>query len=302
MFLVIGRTFKEAMSNFFRNGWLSLAAVTVLIMSLYILSLMFVITKTANGILLDVENKVNVSVYFKSDATQERMEGLQNELEKNGDVASINFVSRNQALENFKKNNANEPIIIKSLEEIGDNPLLASLVVKAKDQTKYESIVSAISGSSYKDDISRVNFGKNKDIIDRLNKIISEIKKFGLGLVILFSVISILIVFNTIRITIYTHKNEIEVMRLVGASNTFIRLPFVFEGILYGLIATLISTVLVFLTIFLVNSKISTILTSQNLLSVFSHNVLLIIGVQLLVGILLVVISSMIAIRKYLKI
>ncbi|MFA6047848.1 MAG: permease-like cell division protein FtsX [Parcubacteria group bacterium] len=302
MFLVIGRTFKEALSNFFRNGWLSLAAVTVLILSLYILSLMFVVTKTANGILTDVENKVNVSVYFKSDATPERMEALQNQLEKNADVASVDFVSREKALENFKRNNANEPIIIKSLEEIGDNPLLASLIVKANNQTKYDSIVSAISGSDYKDDISRVNYGKNKEIIDRLNKIITEIKKFGLGLVVLFSVISILIVFNTIRITIYTHKNEIEVMRLVGASNTFIRLPFVFEGILYGIIATLISTVFVFVTIFLVNSKISTILTSQNLLSVFYHNVLFIIGVQLAVGIILGVVSSMIAIRKYLKI
>jgi len=302
MLLVIGRTFKEAMSNFFRNGWLSLAAVTVLILSLYILSLMFVVTKTANGILIDVENKVNVSVYFKSDASDERMRALQNELEKNTDVASVEFVSREKALENFKKNNANEPIIIKSLEEIGDNPLLASLVVKANNQTKYETIVSAISGSNYKEDISRVNYGKNKEIIDRLNKIITEIKKFGLGLVALFSVISVLIVFNTIRITIYTHKNEIEVMRLVGASNTFIRLPYVFEGILYGLIATLISTVLVFVTIFLVNSKISTILTSQNLLSVFYHNILIIIGVQLAVGILLGVVSSMIAIRKYLKI
>jgi cell division transport system permease protein len=302
MFLVIGRTFKEATSNFFRNGWLSIAAVTVLILSLYVLSLIFIITKTADGILTDVENKVNVSVYFKSDTTDERMQALQNDLKKNPDVASVEFVSRDKALENFKKNNADEPIIIKSLEEIGDNPLLASLVVKATNSTKYEGIVSTISGSDYKDDISRVNYGKNKEIIDRLNRIIVEIKKFGLGLVALFSVISILIVFNTIRITIYTHKNEIEVTRLVGASNTFIRLPYFFEGILYGVIATIVSTALVYLTILLVNSKISTLFTSQNLMTVFSRNIWYVIGIQLAVGILLGVVSSMIAIRKYLKI
>lgn len=302
MLLVIRRTFKEATSNFFRNGWLSLAAVTVLILSLYILSLMFVITKTASGIIYDVESKVNISVYFKSDATDENMRALKSELEKNSDVASVEFVSREKALENFKKNNANEPVIIKSLEELGENPLLASLVVKANNQTKYESIVSAIAGSNYKDDISRVNYGKNKEIIEKLNRITTKMREIGLGLVALFSLISILIVFNTIRITIYTHKNEIEVMRLVGASNTFIRLPYVFEGILYGIIATVVATGLTILTLLLVNPRLSTVLTSQNLISVFNQNILYIVGIELAAGIILGVLSSMIAIRKYLKI
>ena len=302
MFLVIGRTFKEAANNFVRNGWLSVAAVTVLFLSLYVISLLFVVTKTADGVLKDIQDKVNISVYLKPDVAEADIFKYQNEVIGLANVKSVDYVSQSQALENFKKNNADEPVIIKSLEELGGNPLLASLVVKANSSNQYDAVVSELSSVSFKDNISRVNYGKNKEIIEKLNSIIGEIKKIGMSLIILFGVISVLITFNTIRITIYTHKNEIEVMRLVGASNTFIRLPFVFEGIIYAAIALLLSTVFVLVTLKFLAPFVSTVIPSQNLVSVFVHNIGPILGLQLLVGIFLGVISSMIAIRRYLKI
>jgi cell division transport system permease protein len=191
---------------------------------------------------------------------------------------------------------------MKSLDELGSNPLWASLVVKANNSGDYEAIVSQINQSSFKDDVSRVNFEKNKEIIDKLNSTITEVKKIGMALVILFGFISVLITFNTIRITIYTHKNEIEVMRLVGASNNFIRLPFIFEGIIYAIIAMILSTAFVLGTLQFVLPHITTIISSQVLLGVFTHNLPAIIGLELVVSIFLGVISSMIAIRRYLKI
>lgn len=302
MLLVIGRTFKESISNFVRNGWLSVAAVTVLFLSLYVISLLFVVTKTADNVLKNIQEKVNVSIYFKSDVVQDDIYKYKSELSTWPQIKSIEYVSRDQALENFKKNNANEPVIIKSLEELGENPLLASLVVKANNPTEYEKLVEDLGNVSFKGEISRVNYGKNKEIIEKLNGIISEIKKIGTSMVVLFGAIAVLITFNTIRITIFTHKKEIEIMRLVGASNSFIRLPFIFEGVSYAVIGLIISTVFVFITLKFITPFISTIIPSESLVSVFTGNFLWLIGLQFLVGIFLGVISSMIAIRRYLKI
>ncbi|HPN96672.1 MAG TPA: permease-like cell division protein FtsX [Candidatus Moranbacteria bacterium] len=302
MLLVIGRTFSESLKNFVRNGWLSVAAVTVLFLSLFVVSLLFVVTKTADGILKNVQEKANVSVYFKTDVQEEAILKAKSDLAGYSEVKSVEYVTRSQALENFKRNNADEPVIIKSLEELGDNPLLASLVIKANDPAKYEAIANYVKEASFKDDVSRVNYGKNKEIIEKLNRLIGETKRIGLSLAILFAVISILITFNTIRITIYTHKSEIEVMRLVGASNMFIRLPFIFEGIIYAVIALILSTLFVFITLNFIVPQISSVIPKEIISTAFTGNILYLLGIQLIVGAFLGVVSSMIAIRRYLKI
>ena len=302
MFLAISRTLKEALSNFIRNGWLSVAAVTVLFLSLYVITFLFIITKTTEGVLQEIQGKVNVSVYFNTDTSEDSILKDKRDMAQWPLIKSVDYVSRDQALADFKNNNSDNPTIMKSLDELGDNPLWASLVVKANNPGDYEAIVGQINQASFKDDVSRVNFEKNKEIIDKLNVTIGEIKKTGIALVALFGFVSVLITFNTIRITIYTHKNEIEVMRLVGASNNFIRLPFVFEGIIYAIIAMILSTISVLLTVWLVLPHVTKIVSSRTLLSVFAHNLPAIIGLELMFSIFLGVISSMIAIRRYLKI
>lgn len=302
MFLAIYRTFKESLVNFWRNGWLSIAAVSVLLLSLYVVGVLFVVIMTANGVLRNVEDKLNVSVYFKSDVSEDMIKSAEKELEGYSEVKSVQYISKDQALEDFKKNNADEPVIMQSLEEIGDNPLLASLVIKSNNPNDYQKIADYVSGASFKDDVSRVNYGKNKEIIDRLNNIIYNIKRIGLTLVAIFGAVSVLIIFNTIRITIYTHRQEIEVMRLVGASNTYIRLPFIFEGVIYGAAAMVLAMALLFVTVKFVTPYVSTVITSQNLVDFYLQNIWTLIGMQLAVGVFLGVVSSWIAMRKYLKI
>lgn len=302
MLLIISRTLKEAISNLVRNGWLSVAAITVLLLSLYVVSLLFVITKTTDGILENVQDKINISVYFKTDVSEETILKVKDEMSGWNEIESTDYISRDRAYEDFKKSSEDKPTIMKSLEILGYNPLWASLVIKAKNPNDYPALVGKVSESSFKDDISRVNYEQNKEQIEKLNSSIHEIKNIGISLVILFSFISILITFNTVRITIYTHKNEIEVMRLVGASNTFIRLPFIFEGIIYAVFAMIISTVLLFLSIKFVMPRISSELSALGLLTTFYKNFPVIIGLELLVSVLLGVVSSMIAIRRYLKI
>ncbi len=302
MWLVIWRTLKQGLINFWRNGWLSLAATSVLMLSLYTIGVFSVITISADQIIKQVENKIDVSVYFKSDTAEEKILQDQKDLENYQEIKSVEYISKNQALSDFKKNNANEPVILQSLKEIGDNPLLASLIIKANNPNQYQSIVDYINRSSFKDDISRINYEKNKDIIDNLSKIINQVKKIGLLEVLIFGLITILIIYNTVRIDIYSHRQEIEVMRLVGASNMFIRLPFIFEGIFYGILASLIATGLLFISIKSISFINNLNIVSQKLLTIFWGNAGLLFGVQIIAGVSLGIISSWIAMRKYLKI
>jgi len=302
MFLAIGRTFKESIKNFYRNGWLTLATVSILMLSLYVVSVLYVVTYSVDNILKNVQSKVNISVYFKADVKEDEIDKIKNDFRKNEAIKSIDYVSRDKALENFKRDNADEPVILQSLEEIGDNPLLASLVIKANNQEQYQGVADFVNNSQYKEKISRVNYGKNKEIIDKLNSIIATIRRIGITLGIIFATISILVTFNTIRITIYAQRNEIEIMRLVGASNAYIRSPFIFEGITYGVAASLVSMLILFITLKFITPYVSSVVPSENLVAFYLSHFGQIIGIQLFIGAVLGIFSSAIAMRKYLKI
>lgn len=302
MFLVIKRTLKEAFINFLRNGWLSVGTVSILIFSLYAVGVLYVVTFTVNNVLSNVQEKVNVSVYFNSEVSEDRIRQIRDFVQNLDGVKSADYISKGQALEDFKRSNANEPVIMQSLQEIGDNPLQASLVIKAVDPNRYQIIADSIGKADFNSDISRVNYGKNKEIIDKLNSIVATIRRTGIALGLILAAIAVLITFNTIRLTIYTHQHEIEAMRLVGASNMFIRLPFIFEGVIYGAAASIMSMAVLFITLKFITPYVSSVIPSENLISFYFRHFVNILGVQLLIGVLLGFFSSWIAMRKYLKI
>lgn len=279
-----------------------MAAISVLIFSLYIVGLSYVIAMTGNNVIKTMQEKMNISVYFNSSVSEDEILGIKNELEKFKEVKSVEYVSKIKALEDFRRENTNVPTVMKALDEIGTNPLLASLVIRVNDPSQFEALAQMISQSNFADKISRVNYDKNKTIIDRLNNFIAQVKKIGMILGGICILIAILITFNTIRITIYVHKQEIEIKRLVGASNTFIKLPFIFEGILYGIIAVLFSMVLIFVTVKFAGAYVAGEGFSSQLVSFYLEGFWIMLGLQLALGVLLGIISSFIAIRKYLKV
>jgi len=302
MFLIIARTFKEGIHNFWRNGLLSFSAISVLTISLFIAGVLFIVSETAASVLQDIQDRVNVSIYFKSDVEESAILEVKKELENYSEVKSVEYVSKEKALETFKKNNAGEPTIIQSLEEIGGNPLLASLVVKSNDPGQYEAIAEYVTNASFKEDVRKVNFGKNREIIAKLNRIISEVKKMGMTLAIFFAVIAVLLIFNTIRVGIYAHRQEIEIMRLVGASNVYIRLPFIYEGIIYGLFSALISMIILFFAAKYGTPYVSRIIPSEDLVKFYLDNIWIMFVLQAGIGAFLGIFTSIVAIRKYLKI
>jgi cell division transport system permease protein len=302
MFLTITRTFRAALKSFIRNSWLSAGTSGILMLSLYVIGVLILITFASNSILQNIQQKANISIYFKPDVTETAINQIKGELEADSDIQSVDYVSKEKALEDFKKNNVNEQIIIDSLKEIGDNPLLSSLVIRAKDPNLYQKIYDDINKAGFKDEISRINYGKNKEVINKLNTLISSVKKIGMILEVLLVVISILIIYNAVRLSIYSRRYEIEVMRLVGASNAFIRLPYVFEGILYGTIASFISMFLLFLTVRSISSYVLAVAPTTNVTYFYLISFWKLLALQFFGGIFIGVASSWISMRRYLRV
>lgn len=300
--LKLWRTFREGLLNFRRNGWLSFATVSILTLSLFIVSLSALLGLTTHFVLQTMRDKVSVSVSFNPDVPEARILEIQDELSKyKKEIASVEYVSREDALSNFLEDSKNEPAIAQAIEEIGENPLLASIVIRAVQPEYYDVIVNQIQNSSFQNDVSRINYAKNQKIFSRLDKINNATQRAGLILGTAFIFIAILITFNTIRITIYSHRQEFEIMRLVGASNIYVRMPFIFEGILYGLTAALVTAVSLFGIAYFISPLTQGSIPQGNFMNLYLSYFWVTLAGLLLLGILLGVISSAIAIRRYLK-
>ncbi len=296
------RTFREGLDNFRRNGWLSFATVSVLAISLYVISVTIILGISANIVLKNIQDKINVSMYFDATIPEERILDIKNQLIGYQEIQSIEYVSKEQALEQFKKLGDNNPSITQALDEIGENPLLPALVIKAKNPNQYDIITKAISSASFSEDINRIDYQENKSAIDRLTNIMKLVEQVGLTLGVVFVFIGVLITFNAIRLTMYAHKQEFEIMRLVGASNTYIKMPFVFEGIFYGIVSAVVVMICLYATSMFLAPLTRGSIGGGDILSFYFSNFLIIFASLLLSGIFLGTLSGVIAIRRYLKI
>jgi cell division transport system permease protein len=300
--LKLWRTFQEGFKNYTRNGWLTVATVVVMTLSLFIVSMTMLLGITTNLILDNLRDKINISVSFNPDVTEVSILSIKQDLEKYQEVASITYISRDKALSDFIAMGDNDPVITQALEEIGENPLLASLNIKANSPEQYDVISQALTQSTFKEDINRINYAKNKTAINRLDGINKMTRQIGLILGIIFVSISFLITFNTIRINMHSRRNEFEIMRLVGASNTYIRMPSVFEGVFYGLTAAFITLVLLFIAIQALAPLTAGILTNGTLLDYYAGHLLEISLSVTALGVVLGALGGFIAVRKYLKV
>jgi len=301
--LKLWRTFREGLQNFKRNGWLSFATVSILTLSLFIVSLSLLLGLTTHYVLQNMREKVTVSVSFNPDVPEERILQIRNELAKyKREVASVDYVSRDNALKDFLAESGNDPAITQAIDEIGENPLLASLVIKAVNPEDYDVIVKQIENSTFQNDVSRINYAKNKKIFERLDNINQATRKTGFILGCIFVFIAVLITFNTIRITIYSHRQEFEIMRLVGASNMYVRMPFVFEGMLYGITAALVTSVSLFGIAYFISPLTEGAIQQGNFMNLYIDYFFVTLLGLLVLGIFLGVLSGFIAIRRYLKV
>ncbi len=297
------RIIKNGILNLKRNLWLAGAStliMTVTLIILSVLSLLFIIT---NYSIESIQQRVDISAYFKTGTTEPQILVVRDDLRSNPKVKTVTYISSEQAFRDFKEKHKNDKLIMESIDELSENPLPATLQIKADNLDDYSAIAENLSSDKYKDKIEKVNFEDNRVIINRLNTLLKFIITFGLILMTVFCLIAILVIFNTIALTIYNRREEVEIMRLVGATNWYIRGPFIVEALMYSVIAAIITSILLTPIYFNILPKIGMYLAPGN--QIFNGNIinfLLVILLQLIIAFTLSTISSLWAMRKYLKI
>lgn len=293
--------------NFARGGAVSAATVLIMTVTLAIIATLIFLSALLGYTLRTVSEKVDVSVYFVTTASEAEVLAVRDQLLKLPQVESVAYISAEEALAVFRERHATDQLTLQALEELGGNPLDASLAILAKNPSEYESIVnfletSPVLSSGDASIVDRINYAQNKEIIDRLSLAIRATREIGFAVIALFALASVLIAFATVRLAIYTAKDEIAVMRLVGASNAYVQAPFVITGVITGVSAAVIVLLLLWPAAWYAGVKTAGWFEGFNLASYYASHFALVFFILMLSGVALGAVASVLAIRRYLKV
>jgi cell division transport system permease protein len=303
--LDLRRIIKAGFINFKRSSFVSLSSVLVMTITLSVVTLLIFSQAVLNFSLEGIKDKVDVTVYTTLDASEPDILNLQKSIEELPTVASVTYISADQALENFKAKHSNDFLTLQALQELDGNPLGATLNIKAVDTADYETIAKFLDnkdtiGNGQKVIIDKVNYSQNKLVIDKLISITEGARKLGIAVTIVLMIISLIITFNTIRLVIYISRDEISVMRLVGAENHYIRGPFLVEGMLYGIVSAIITMILFYPMTLWAGANMTSFL-GINLHTYYIANFFQLLVICAVFGMILGIVSSFFAVRAYLK-
>lgn len=307
MFTSTRRIVKAGFINFWRNAIVSLSAVFVMTIALFVVGSTILTSVFLSSSLQEIKDKVDVNVYFNPDAQESDIFLLKRSLEELPEVKTVEYVSRDMAIENFKARHDNDFLMTQALDELVDNPLGAILTIKAKDTSQYEAIAKHIKNEQEEAGpggslIYNVNYGKNKVVIDKLTAITKGVERVSFAILLVLVLIAIVITFNTIRLAIYVSREEMAIMRLVGANNSFVRGPFIVEGMMYGMVAAIIATALFYPVTLWLKGATENFYGGVDLFVYYISNLNEIFLILFLGGIFLGGFSAFLAVRRYLKV
>ena len=308
MFLTkVKRILRTGLTNFWRNGFVSLSSLVVMFITLFMIASLIFMSAILHFSLQEIKDKVDINVYFTSMASEADIFSLKKSIETISEVDKVTYTSKEEALANFKERHQDDSRTLEALDELGDNPLTASLSIKAKEPSQYEVIAKFLdSGDALTGGgnpiIEKVNYNQNKVVIDKLTKITDAANAVGFWVAILFLIISIVITFNTIRLAIFISKDEISVMRLVGASGRYVKGPFVVSGILYGIVSATLVIIVFFGLTYWLGSLSKNFFVNLDLFDFYLKNFGQIFLIVFGSGIALGAIASYLATSKYLKV
>src|SRR3989344_2965367 len=308
LWIKIKRVARSGFYSFWRNGFISLSSILVMMVTLFVIGSAIFSGAILSSTLNQIKDKVDINVYFVSSASESDILAMKKTLDGLPEVAPpVVYVSAVDALAAFKKRHENDQFTLQALDELGSNPLGATLNIKAKDPSQYASIASFLNDKTPEATggtgiIDKVNYYQNREAIDRLTNIINSANRLGFILTIFLIIISVLITFNTIRLVIYMSRDEISVMRLVGASTNYIRGPFFIAGAIYGFISAILTLILFYpITIWLGNTT-QDFFVGLNIFHYYTENFGQIFLIIVASGVVIGSVSSYLAVRKYLKV
>ncbi len=301
--MMIKRIFSGGAKNFARGGSVTFATVLIMTVTLTIIGFLIFLSAILSHTLTLIEDKVDVNVYFNVDAPESEIQALISDIKALPQVVSAEYTTREEALAAFRERHAEDQLTLQALDELGDNPLGSSVAIRAQNPSQYEGIVNFLSEENVSGGIiDRINYFQNKVVIDRLTAAIDATQKAGTIIVLVFAIASVIITLATIRLAIHNSRDEIAVMRLVGASNMYIRGPFIVAGILTGLVGAIIALLIFYPVTWYAGSALSTWLGGFNLFTYYTSNFALVFALLMGAGILLGGIASFLAVRRYLRV
>lgn len=299
------RILRTGFVNFWRNGVVSLSAVLVMSVTLMIISSVMFTSALLDHTLAGLKEKVDVNVNLLPTAFEDDALLLKKSLESLPEVEAVEYVSRENVLKNYRERHADDQKILSALDELSDNPFGATLNVRAKSPDHYESIQNFLE-QNYRADgpdsiVDNVNYAKKKVAIDRLNLIIKAGEKLGAIITFVFILLSILITLNTIRLAMFISRDEIKVMNLVGADNSYISGPFMVTGAMYGIVSSIFVLILLYPITYWMGPKISPIFFDMSIFKYYISNFGELFIVIFASGIVIGAVSSLLAINRYIK-
>ncbi len=307
MLVGLKRVLKYGFLGFLRNGFVSLATVLVMTIALFMIASSMYADAALKSVLNTLKSQVDINIYFTPETDEKDILSLKKSLESLSEVEEVKYLSREEVLKSFKERHKDDALTLQSLDEFGDNPFGATVAVKAKDPSQYESIAEFINSkmetlNKDKKIIDKINFTDSRKAIETLNSIIQVSKKMALSLIAFLIMVAVLIVFNTIRLAVYTNKEEISVMKLVGASDWYVQGPFVVEGAIDGAVSAALTLAILYPLSVYLSEPSRNFLVSFDTLEYLQSNFLNMALVIFVVGILLGVVSSYLSVRKYLDV
>ena len=297
------RVLHFAFQDIIRNISLSFMTVIILVLMLLAINTLVVVRAVTEHVVVQVKEQIDVSVYFSHNVEEEQMEEIKKYISAFPEVVNTTFLDKEAVLAQFKETHKDNSNILNSLNELEEKPLGATLIIQTREPSDYQKIITALSIPEYKDIIESKTFGDTQKAIERISLITTQIEKAVLILSVLFAIISFFVIFNTIRVAIYTQRMEIGIKKLVGATDWFVRGPYIVESVIFSGISMIIAGVIVYAVLQFLDPYLGIILYSEGFLTkYFQNNILLIVGIEFGVVLLLTVITSGLAMRKYLRI
>jgi len=304
MFLLSAlRVIKFSLQDIARNIWLSIVTITILILALFSINMLLTVQIISDTAISAVKEKIDVSMYLNPEASEEEILALKIKIENMEEVREVKYTSRAQALEDFREKNDNNPEVLQALKELGKNPLSPSLVIKPNEVNNSDEFINKLNQIDNKIIESR-NFADHKLLLSKINAITDKVNNAGMIVSIIFVLITLLVVYNAVKVAIYTHKKEIAIMKLVGASNSFVYMPFLLSGVFFALLGVLVIIVVFypFLTLLQPYLEAFFIGYNVNIVSYYNENFFYIFGLQFVGAALINILAAFFAVKKYTKV
>jgi len=297
------RIIKFGLQDIARNAWLTVVTITILLLALFSINTLVTVRLISDNAVGAIKEKINISLYLKPDTIESEILALRDRLASSDKIKSVVYVSKQSALDNFREKYQNNQQILAALKELGRNPLSPSLTIIPEDFSQSNLLINELKMLDSPIIESR-DFSDNTVILNRINSITKRVNEIGLFIIAIFIITSLLVVYNAIRVAIYTHRQEIEIMRLVGASNYFIYLPYLFSAFIYALLSVLIVIAVFYPLLSLLQPYLEVFFMGYNvnILSYFVDNFGLIFGAQFLVVLVINEVASLFAVRRYARV